>query len=445
MTLDVSPSTTIPTAVYPSTSSLPSSSKTDIEKNISSDTYYSYEINLEPYASRITRNHRFIAYCISDFIIKLFDMIDRQENWSCALEKSGVGRVVSKLILSPEGMVLAFSEYVGPCVHNKHCHILIGGKQTGFLVIDREKVYERSIRVVNGYIYALTKKMNNCAVLIWNNAGKVEHETSTENFGVGLTSAYHYNTFSTEWKKQICAVNNKFYIVTAVVEDNSSIAIRAYVQDLIKKQTNVLDLQRSKNQITINTATIYGNTIIYAINSVGRPSETSSNISSDPKIVLVNIATGTQEAEYSLYDKQGEVRELVINDDYIVYLIKADDKRDYLWVLDRRNGTQKRILAIPSYRDVKDIDLSFAGQLLNICYSDGCWERNNDVASHVFCVLDLSTKKIVKKNSYVRSGQYKMSFENGRLVLCNQIDSRNMVGWDSSICIKDFSNVFPRA
>jgi hypothetical protein len=148
----------------------------------------------------------------------------------------------------------------------------------------------------------------------------------------------------------------------------------------------------------------------------------------DPKIIEMDIVTGKIKKEYILDHKHGAVEKLLVSDDYIVYCVS-----NYLWMIDRFNDVQKKLLRIPICDDELGVNLSFSGQLLNICYGMGYW--NGGIATHKLRVFNLPGEEAVKKISYSRYPWHKMLFQDGKLVIIDSISSNRCIYVEDFECI----------
>ncbi len=379
------------------------------QTHVLNDVFYAYRFNLSPETTHIIRNHNFIAFHDAGRIV-LYDLIARERMWVCPFVIREDYRL-RELIVSPDGIVLALTTDHG--FGGKHdCHIFFEGNQTG--IIDIESISAQTIKLMNRRLYALTTTVHKKSIHIWDIHGKKTSEIPLlDRFCRGVRNSFE--------------LNSNFYVLTgldACLDLDSDV----FVYDLITEKTKVFHLDKCEGRPLVSSVIIQKLTALIGISyKEGRNMGLRY-----PKITELNVLTGKIEKQHHLEYNKGEIKQLIANDDYIVFLLYEGANPDYLWVIDRQNGEQKRILPIPLCPD-QEIKMSISGHILNVCYRTGSWSIGS--ALHKLCVFDLLESEIVKRVFFRRYPWHEMTLQDGKLVIVDTISEVN------SIYVEDFQQV----
>ena len=382
-----------------------------VHSNVMGDVFFPYQHELGPTAHRVTRNHNLVAYTDSNRII-IYDLVARHNLWDCPcpfplIPSQGV--FLDQLTLSSEGIVLVTTKWINFAINRKRtCHIFFEGKHTGTFEIDASAYTHK---VVNDNIYVLMLKKDQTATFCkYDNQGNKLSEILLDEFSK---------------VSSLSLTESDFYLVaTGIASLRLDIPIKVFVYDLITSKTKIFDLELPKYPCQILSTKIHRHTAVFGIIY-----HQTGDVSS--KIVEMNVLTGKIEAEHQL-QCMSEVEKLIVTDEHIAFIIQEGSDVRFLMVIDRRNGNQKKILAIRG--DRANIQMSICGQFLHVCYSDRY--VNRDALSNIHCIFDLFLSEIVKMVSYKHYAFNNISFQDGKLLIIN-----NFIGTRNCLYVEDFIQV----
>ncbi len=381
-----------------------------VHSNVIGDVFFAYQHDLANSANRVTRNHNLVAYIADLNKIILYDLVARHKVWDCPCPfpfRPSHGVFIDQLTLTTEGIVLVATKLFNYSINRKrNCHIFFEGEHTGTFEIDASAY---TLEVVNANIYVLMlKKYQTATFCKWDIQGNKLSEILLDEFSE---------------VSSLSLTEGDFYLVaTGIASLRLDIPIKVFVYDLITSKTKIFDLELPKYPCQILSTKIHRHTAVFGITY-----HQTGYVSS--KIVEMNVLTGKIEVEHQL-ECMSEVEKLIVSDEHIAFILQEGSDVRFLRVIDRRNGNQKKILAIPFCRDRTNIQMSICGQFLHVCYSD------RDALSNIHCVFDLLISKIVKKVSYKHYAFNNISFQDGKLVIIN-----NFIGTKDCLYVEDFIQV----
>jgi hypothetical protein len=391
-----------------------------IQNRIMKDDFYSYGLYMPHRVVHATRNHRYIVATARDSIT-LFDMVVLRTLWNCNLSLYEGYRLIRSLV-SQRGEVLVITEHEIDSTYQKDvCFLFFEGKKIGEIRFDSNYISHSTFSFVNGQIYAYSNKASK-DLYVWDLDGRLRKEISISELNTGHIEG--------------CLSNSDFYVLIAGT-DVSHIPAKVLVQNLMTQQLSIYDLEYHQDRVSIHSAAFHRNTLVCGLHYLTYQQESSSYISINPKVVVMNLITGDKEIEYNLEYNLGQIKELVVNDDYIVCSIYERTKPANLWAIDRHSGKQKKIpLAIPYCIDDSKINLSISGEFLYLRYSNDNF--SGESSRQTFCAFDLSLFETVKKITYKRFLWNEMTFQEGRLVIINTAD---LYGTNSGVYVEDFERI----
>jgi hypothetical protein len=389
------------------------------EDNILEDKFFSYQINLGPNTTHVSRNKRYVAMAEPERVA-LYDLIGRQIIWECSMEYLGHRRNNS-LIVSSEGVVALSKCYPGRKKYLIY-HIFFEGRQQGSIDVDDEThIYDCSLKIINGRFYAISNGSKNFTFNEWDMKGNEINEIAINKLYSRARTAFVANT--------------DYYAVTsgASLREISSVM---FIKYLNAQNHFIIEMFSENYGIFVKTAVIHRDALVCGVTCGIRKPKNELEKGFSLKVMVLNMINQKLEEEYCLECEHGEIKDIAANDDYIIchfYLYNSD--YNYLWAIDRHTGVQKEILAIPNDETKSYLNFYFTGNLLHVCYPQLIWEGRIGRCVHTICVFDLSTFIDVKEVTYTRFYDNPMTFEDGKLVI---IDTQSE---NPSFYVEDYEQV----
>jgi len=374
-----------------------------IQSRIRSDQFFAYELTLGDNVSKLSCNKQFLAYnrtfrredrTTVGYSIELVDISARLVLWTYKLEYQQAEQIESIHLLD-EGIILAGvrdDEVI-------KAYIFSEGMLLGNFDARSFNLYT-SVFICNSIFVQTSSRDRICA---WDLNGVKKFD----------------KTLPT-----IAAASNHFFQVLPIINQDKT-EIKILVLDPYNNKKSTFLLKTSSYPIDLGEIVLTDTTLVCGLRlATYTPDVIDPEV--DLEILELDLLDGQIKKTHMLRTKDGNVRNLSVSKDYIVFITSGKSKE--LWSINRRTEKQKCIMGLPS--DSQELKLFLNGPLLNVT-NGRHWLFETLYVSQ----FDL-TSKCIRNVTYTGSVPFGFHFYEGRFMITSVMGGEN-------IYIEDFLNNTP--